>query len=338
MINAQNGVGPNVNNNNWNMALVDVDNDPTTFDSSQGSLIVPAGSTILWAGLYWGSVVTTPAQVALLNTVKFSTPVSGGYTSLTGSVVGSTTDPGSPTCTIYEGFANVTSQVQAAGGGVYEVANVQATPESGSYAGWALVAVARIPGDPARNLTVFNGFAGQGASDPPLNVSISGFIAPPSGPVNVKVGVAAYEGDLAITGDSMAIDGKQLSDGLNPANNFFNSVISHQGVLETAKNPNYVNQMGFDAKFVNAPAGAIPNSATSATITFSTSGDGYFPGVVTTSIDLFAPSLGVTKSATDLNGGNTTAGDVLQYTVSVSNTGQDAAGLHAIGSLTRFRA
>jgi uncharacterized repeat protein (TIGR01451 family) len=245
---------------------------------------------------------------------------------LTGSVVGSITDPGSPTGTIYEGFANVTSLVQAAGGGSYQVGNVQATPESGSYAGWALVAVARIPGAPARNLTVFNGFAVQGASDPPLNVPITGFIAPPAGPVNVKVGVAAYEGDLAITGDSMAINGKLLSDGLNPANNFFDSVISHQGVLETAKSPNYVNQLGFDAKFVNAPAGAIPNSATSATITFSTSGDGYFPGVFTTSIDLFAPNLVANKTVTDLNGGNDLPGDTLQYTVTVTNTGQDPAG------------
>ncbi len=326
VINAQNGVGPNVNNNNWNMALVDVDNDPTTFDSSQGSLIVPVGATILWAGLYWGSVVTTPAQVALLNSVKFSTPVSGGYVSLTGSVVGSTTDPGSPTGTIYQGFANVTSLVQAGGGGVYEVANVQATPESGSYAGWALVVVARIPGAPARNLTVFDGFAVQGASDLSLNIPISGFIAPPAGAVNVKVGVAAYEGDLGITGDSMALNGKLLSDAVNPANNFFDSVISHQGVLETGKFPNYVNQMGFDAKFVNAPAGAVPNSATSATVTFSTSGDGYFPGVVTTSIDLFAPNLVATKTVTDLNGGNSLPGDTLQYTVNVTNSGQDPAG------------
>ena len=33
-VNAQNGVGPNVNNNDFNMVFVNVDNDSTTFDSS----------------------------------------------------------------------------------------------------------------------------------------------------------------------------------------------------------------------------------------------------------------------------------------------------------------
>ncbi len=118
------------------------------------------------------------------------------------------------------------------------------------------------PSAPARNLTVFNGFAVQASTDPALNIPISGFIAPPSGPVNAKVGVVAYEGDLGTTGDSMALNGKQLSDAVTPANNFFNAGISNLGVLQTAKNPNFVNQMGFDAKVVNAPSGAILNSAT----------------------------------------------------------------------------
>ena len=332
--NAQNGVGANVNNNNWNMAYVDVDNNPTTFNSSQSALNLPAGATVLFAGLYWGSVTTTPAQAAARNTVKFSTPGSGGYVSLTGTTIGSTTFTGVPPGTIYESFANVTSQVQAAGNGTYEVANVQAAltdangnlPYMGSYAGWSLVVAYSAPGAPARNLTVFNGFAVQASTDPALNIPISGFIAPPSGPVNAKVGVVAYEGDLGTTGDSMALNGKQLSDAVTPANNFFNAGISNLGVLQTAKNPNFVNQMGFDAKVVNAPSGAILNSATSATITLTTSGDGYFPGVVTTAIDLFAPNLVATKTVADLSGGNSLPGDTLEYTVNVSNTGQDAAG------------
>src|SRR5262245_46183328 len=38
--NAQNGVS-NVNNNSWNMAFVDVDNNPATFNSSQAALTLP---------------------------------------------------------------------------------------------------------------------------------------------------------------------------------------------------------------------------------------------------------------------------------------------------------
>jgi hypothetical protein len=273
VINAQNAVGGATNSNNdnnaWNMAYVDVDNDPTTFNSSQAALSLPAGATVLFAGLYWGSVTTTPAQAQAENNVKFSTPASGGYVSLKGTLIGSTNYTGLPPGSVYESFANVTSMVQAAGGGTYTVANVQAAltdangklPYMGTYAGWSLVVAFSAPNYPARNLTVFDGYAVQLSTDSPLNIPISGFTAPPSGTVNAKVGVVAYEGDLAITGDSMALNGTQLSDAVNPANNFFNSVISNVGVLQTAKNPNYVNQMGFDAKIVQAPSGTIPNAA-----------------------------------------------------------------------------
>ena len=53
-VNAQNGVGSRVNNNDFNMAFVDVDSDPTTFDSSSATLSLPAGASVLFAGLYWG--------------------------------------------------------------------------------------------------------------------------------------------------------------------------------------------------------------------------------------------------------------------------------------------
>ena len=63
VIAAQNGTGGvNNNNNNWNMAYVDVDNNPTTFNSSSANLNLPAGATVLFAGLYWGSVTTSTAQ------------------------------------------------------------------------------------------------------------------------------------------------------------------------------------------------------------------------------------------------------------------------------------
>jgi uncharacterized repeat protein (TIGR01451 family) len=340
---AQNGVaGPNgnhVDNNDWNMAYVNVDTTtPGVFNSSTSDLTLPTGATVLFAGLYWGSVTTTPAQAAARNIVKFRTPTSGGYVSITGTVLGSFNFTGLPPGWIYQAFADVTSLVQAAGDGTYEVANVQAAlrdgngnlPYQGTFAGWSLVVAYSLPGAPVRNLTVFDGYAVQQSTDSPLTIPISGFIAPPAGTVNAKVGVVTYEGDLGITGDSMALNGNLLSDAAAPADNFFNSGISNLGVPVTAKNPNYLNQMGFGAKVINVPSGVIKNGDTSATITLSTGGDGYFPGVVTTAIDLYAPNLVDTKTITDLTSGGArravAAGDVLQYTVTVTNTGLDAAG------------
>ncbi|HEY1380683.1 MAG TPA: DUF11 domain-containing protein, partial [Gemmataceae bacterium] len=340
VIAAQNGTagtvgGQNLNNNDaWVMGYVDVDNDPTTFNSSQSSLILPAGATVLFAGLYWGANSPSP----LRNRVLFRTPTASGYATISGTEIGNTTgvspapNPPGPN---YQGFADVTSFVKAAGNGTYTVADVQADLTSpvrnGFYAGWSLVVAFEAPGQQPRNLTVFDGYGVvQAAGNQNVNITVSGFTAPPSGPVDVHVGVVAYEGDLGITGDSMRLNNVTLSDAVTPATNFFNSGISNLGVRYTNKNPNFVNQLGFDAKIVQAPTSVIPNGATSATVTLTTTGDTYFPGVVTTSIPLYAPNLVNTKSVTDVTSGGdrhaVAAGNVLRYTVNVTNTGLDPAG------------
>ena len=72
------------------------------------------------------------------------------------------------------------------------------------------------PGLPARNLTVFDGYASINSGDSAVTGSISGFVTPPVGIVNAKVGVVAYEGDRGFTGDSMSLDGDALSDAAQP--------------------------------------------------------------------------------------------------------------------------
>ena len=41
------------------MTYVDVDSDSATFNSSTANQTLPSGSTILWAGLYWGGDYST---------------------------------------------------------------------------------------------------------------------------------------------------------------------------------------------------------------------------------------------------------------------------------------
>jgi uncharacterized repeat protein (TIGR01451 family) len=59
----------------------------------------------------------------------------------------------------------------------------------------------------------------------------------------------------------------------------------------------------------------------------TTSGDTYFPAVVTFATDLFAPNITSSKSVANVThpGGPDRRGDVLRYTVSYTNTGSDAA-------------
>ena len=69
----------------------------------------------------------------------------------------------------------------------------------------------------------------------------------------------------------------------------------------------------------------LPNGATSAAIRLVTTGDTYLPGVGWFVTDLFAPDVQSTKTVRDLNGGLVEPGDELEYAITGTNQGQDAA-------------
>ena len=317
-----------LNNNNYTMGFVNVDPGSGRDNSSSVNVVLPAGSTILFAGLYWagrqfagtgGADATHP-----LNTMLLKGPGQSSYQTITASTtiqIAKNVDATGP----YQSFADVTSIVSAAGPGTWFGANVAAATGADRYGGWSLVVAYRNPGLPLRDLTVFNGFDSIGGSNTD-SVPISGFLAPLTGPVRTTLGVIAYEGDAGITGDSLKLGNTTLTDALHATNNFFASVIATLGVNNTARNPSDVDNFGFDASLVDA-TGAIPNGATSTTATFSTSGDQYYPGVLTISTDLFAPTFPpAPKTVVDLNGNNPAqVGDKLEYTIDETNTGLDPA-------------
>ncbi|WP_009631938.1 DUF11 domain-containing protein [Synechocystis sp. PCC 7509] len=333
-----------LNNNSYFMTNVDVDADSTTFNSSSANIVLPTGATVLWAGLYWGAdssagaaqttSPTVPAGSAApnatqRNTVRLATPATGGYTTITATQLDADNSSGND----YQGFANVTSLIQAGGGGTYTVGNVQVGTGVDHQAGWSLVVVYRDTSQPTRNLTVFDGYAVVNTTTPNVSFTVSGFTTPPSGAVTAKIGAVAYEGDRGSTGDNLNFNGTTLTDAQNPTGNFFNSSISRTGSNLTNKNPNNVNQLGFDIDIIslsNPSNSVLGNNATSATINLTTSttnGEFYQPGVITTAIDIFAPIVAgnINKSVSDLNGGTVLPGDILEYTVTVANTGQDGA-------------
>ena len=49
------GTSARFNNNSYSMVMVDIDDDPTTVNSSSADLQIPAGAPVLFAGLYWGA-------------------------------------------------------------------------------------------------------------------------------------------------------------------------------------------------------------------------------------------------------------------------------------------
>ncbi len=312
--NARNGNGGQINNNDHSMQYVDVDGVAGTFSSSSAVLTVPAGATVLWAGLYWGGFSANAAR----NQVRLTTPAAAAA-NLTAMQLDASGNA-------YQGYRDVTAQVTAGGNGTYVVANVQSTTGSNNYAGWSLVVAYRLGSLPIRNIVAFDGYA-QVAPGATVTIPVSGFVTPPGGIVNTRLGVVAYEGDLGLTGDSFSLNGVALGNATSPTTNFFNSSISQVGAPFTSKNPNYLNQLGFDADLL-ALVNALPNGSTSATITLSSVGDRYYPGAVTFTTDLYAPVISgnsFRKTVVDLDGAPARPGDVLEYTISMANRGDDSA-------------
>ncbi|MBZ5733409.1 DUF11 domain-containing protein [Nocardioides sp. TRM66260-LWL] len=312
-----------VNNNAFPMTYVDVDSDPDTFDSSTATLDLPDGAQVLFAGLYWGGEVEAGANGLpapdreARGTVLLDAPGEGGYR----SVKASSLDDG---LVIYQGFADVTQQVQDAGAGAYTVANVQAATGNDRLGGWSLVVAYHDPAQPARNLTVFDGLTSIDGTNPG-QITVDGFQTPSSGPVRSTVGFVTYEGDLGLVGDAATLNGLTLADAQHPSTNFFDSRSSRDGALVGGSDPAYPNGLGYEHAQVSVGNTYIGNGDTSATIRLSTAGDVYAPGVVTFATELYSPAVTQDVTVQDLNGGVVEQGDRLRYTVHGVNTGEDAA-------------
>ena len=275
---ARNGTatGNAASNNAYVMTYVDVDADATTFSSSRADLALPAGATVLFAGLYWGGESTSPDSVR--GAVKLDTPAAGGYINLSATSLDSATSDASQ----YQGFVNVTSLVGAGGNGTYTAANVNGTSTSANkYAAWSLVVAYSLPSATRNHLKVYDGLQRVSTENPTESVAISGITTPATGSIPASLGIIAYDGDRGIIGGSATLNTTPISDAQNPANNVFNSSITRGGSHFTAKDPNYVNQLGYDADIFST-SGALAAGSTSATLTLTTAGgDYYLPGVVT---------------------------------------------------------
>ncbi|WP_405087312.1 hypothetical protein [Microbispora sp. NBC_01389] len=339
----RNGVG----NNDVASTYVDVDSDSSTFNSSTADLTLTAGAQVAYARLYWGgrgqTTTDTPGlpannrlapNIAQRGQVLIKAPGASGYQTISAAAadVGDTPDNVTASGIVYGASADVTSLVAAAGAGTYTVANVQASrgfDTLGAFGGWTLVVAYKDPSLPLRNISVFDGFLNQQSNAAATTISLSGFRTPTTGAVNVKLGEVALDGDNNIVGDSLAVkstNGPQttLSDALHPANNFFNSTIANLGSQVTNRNPTYTNTLGYDSNIIDASS-AFRNNDTSATFTFSTVGDSYWPSAFFTQIDLHQANIQLTKSAQVVGGGTPAPGSTVEYTVTATNTGDDNA-------------
>ncbi len=332
-------------NDDYSMVAVDVDDIAGTSNSSSADLILPAGTnTIKFARLYWGGRILgnlrpTNAQIVdSLRKVKIRKGTSGAYFNINTPVINVDTFAIADQ-KISQAYVDVTTFINNNGVGTYTVADVPASPgiggTGGRYGGWCLVVAYENTTQPYNSVRVYDGYAqvfDGGSTVATLNLNLNGLNVP-NNPLNIdeaKMGTMSWEGDgdLGVSasnpdGDYIKINNVAVSNAVNPAGNFWNSSISKNGLYVTAKNPNYLNQMGIDIDEVNVGTGygILPN-ATSVNVKFGTEADQYFPSIFTFSIRMKDPLVTLDKTVTDANGNTfVDSNEELTYTLSGSNQG-----------------
>jgi uncharacterized repeat protein (TIGR01451 family) len=334
---AGSGAGNNHSNNGFTMIynnIADATDAVARFSRSNANLTLgtTGGCGVIYAELCWGGNITNAvANYAKRDSVYFRTPV-GGYVGLKADIKTDVTTnnpfPG------YYCYKDVTSLVRQGGSGTYWLANeVVQNAATNLCGGWMLVVIYNDPVLPLRNLTIFRGLSSISAGNP-QNIPISGFYTPPTpAAVNVKLGVYSFEGDRGTLGDSLKFNGNpgfgflSVTDTKHAADNAFNSTINNN-TAEITRNPVFPNTLGVDGNiFVpnNSTYNYLLNSASSATLRMTSSGDVYAPFMISTAIDVFEPSIEITKDAVDLNGGLVELGDTLKFSLKVVNKGNDPA-------------
>lgn len=345
-------------NDNLDMQYIDIDGDNSTFSSSSADLAIsdPSCSRVVYAGLYWSAVYKynegnddDSGREEDWNQVKLKTP-GGNYTELIADEVlfDGSDDSDFGNYSPYACYKDVTSIIQNLDypNGEYTVANVRASLGSGvtggMSGGWSLVVVYENPTLIGKNITTFDGYAGIKSGES-LDIPVEGFVTLPEPfPVNAKMGVMALEGDRGIEGDQLRIkaDGKSsftnISNNVNPSNNFFNGSISLEsngdgGVINPNRNPNSENTLGWDVDLFeinNTNNSVIPNDETGVTLRAISTQDKYDIFFTSFDVEIIEPDMQLSKGVFDINGNDIQGQEVelgqeIQYTLSFDNIGND---------------
>lgn len=275
------GVGDQLDNNNWAMTPVDVDDDPTTVTSSRATVALPAGAEVVFAGLYWAGSLEpgadgAPAPVTTDPGTVVVTPPGGAPVAVAAAPDDVAVDQSGSS---YQSFADVTSLVRSAG--EVTVADIHTATGSGAFAGWGLVVVHTDPAAPRRTLLVFDGQARSGPGVAP-ELTIGGYLARADG--GARVGLVGFDGDAGITGDRVVVDGVALGDAANPVDNVGNGTVSRDGAAVGGRTPVDPNTFGVDVDDIDARGVLVPGS-TRATVRVETEVDVIHVSALTVVVD-----------------------------------------------------
>ncbi|HDR7634999.1 TPA: isopeptide-forming domain-containing fimbrial protein [Bacillus mycoides] len=324
--------------NGYTRELIDVDDDPTTTNSSKAYIPVPEDAEIEWAGLYWSSTRYELTQQQYVAPVKFTTPAGKSF-----QVSPSNTYYGSGLLygfgidgTYYSNYADVTGLLKSsnAKAGSYTVANIpypntKLAYNSGyySFAGWYMLVITKDKSKTRKAFTVYDGGLKRATGSGEKEFTMKNFIASKTGDLDPKVSVFAVQGDRYWQGDKLFVHTdntwKEVTDKLNPTGNIFNSTISEYEEHMRDKypgtfNPDYKNNLGVDADLIKLPAGYIKPNQKEIRLKAATSGDDYVLNTLAFAVNATAPELVIAKEVIDTKE-KYDPGDEVTYRLRVKN-------------------
>ena len=179
-----------------------------TNNSSSAILVLPSGSTVLYAELIWGGTYingTVNLSSAINNPISFRTPAGSTLSITPDAATSNVVDLGGG-ASAYVRSSNVTSIIQASGAGTYTTGGVVGTivipgDATANHAGWTLGVIYQNTALPFRNMSLRAGAILVQSTSAPVSNVITGFATPISGALGGRALFSAQEGDANRSGD-----------------------------------------------------------------------------------------------------------------------------------------
>ncbi len=340
-------------NNQFKMGFIDIDDDPSTFNSSSSDLVVDSDcNTIKHVGIYWTAAYADKIRKYDITSIKIKYPSHSSYTTITnGEIIHDYYEDSNSIFKQYSCYKDITSDVLNLENpiGTYTVANIPATTTAvnddkdvgnGLAGGWTMVVIYEDDSKQRKRFYVYDGFVNIDSKAKPVKFSFDNFQTIPNGAVNGKIGVIAYEGDKGIIGDRFQVLShttgkyKSIADFNNPMNNFFNANITENGRNITTRNPASQNTLGYDADLFdikNTRNSIIGNNQTKSDFRLLTNNDGFSVTAVAFSIEIYEPVIHMVKRSLYDDSSFVYPNDVeypeqeITYSLTIHNDGNDDA-------------
>ncbi|TDC22698.1 DUF3344 domain-containing protein [Streptomyces sp. 8K308] len=273
----------------YEMAYIDVDSDPNTYNSSRAELRLPSGSRVTHARLYWGANIRVGEHKPPQDNGRVLIAEPGGqYKELLADSVIGHRDTGDQAA--FFASADVTELVRWSEPGYWTVAQINVAmghSEAGGWGGWTLVVAYENPAEPLREIALWDGFVTVDGQSALADVRLPDLEAAAGG--HGSLGVVAGGGDVGRGGDTVTVrtDGGRatsLGDDANPVTDVMNSTIADHGLAVGAREPAHANTLGFDSDVLDV-SGMLADGAGALGVGFGSADHDYQLGALFLQVD-----------------------------------------------------